>query len=307
MSATNLGRRIILTLAANRAVTRFVSRYGMRLGASRFIAGETLTDAIAVTRRLNADGIAVTLDRVGESVADAAEATAMADAYIEMLDHIAASGVDSNVSLKPTQMGMDISADLCHDNVERIVAHARRLGNFVRIDMEGTPHLDGILDLFAALRQRYDNVGTVIQAYLYRSADDLEKLARLGANIRLVKGAYLEPPSLAFPKKADVDENFRRLIAQYLAHGPYTAIATHDLATIDWCKRHIAEHNIPFDRFEFQMLYGIRSETQRSLARAGYKVRCYVPFGQDWYPYFSRRLAERPANLFFVLGSLFRR
>lgn len=307
MSATSLSRRVILTLAANRAVTRFVSRYGMRLGASRFIAGETLDDAMAVTRRLNGEGIAVTLDRVGESVTDAGQAREMADAYVEMLDRIADTGVDSNVSLKPTQMGMDISMDLCRENVERIVARAQQYGNFVRIDMEGTPHLDRILDLFTQLRKRYDNVGTVIQAYLYRSAADLDNLAAIGANIRLVKGAYLEPPSLAYPKKADVDENFRRLIAQYLQNGPYTAIASHDLAIIDWCKQYIAQHNIPRDRFEFQMLYGIRSETQRSLAREGYKVRCYVPFGKDWYPYFSRRLAERPANLFFVLGNLFRR
>jgi proline dehydrogenase len=303
-----VGRRAILTLAKSPAVERWVRRWGPQLGARRFVAGETIADAIAAVAASNRDGIMATLDLVGESVTDRAAATAAADAYVAIFDAIAAAGVDSTASLKLTMMGLDIDRDLAVANVRRVLDAARRHGNFVRIDMEGSAYTQVTLDIYRELRQAgYDNVGIVIQAYLYRSEADLAALDDLRPNVRIVKGAYDEPPSVAFPAKADTDANYRRLVERQLRRGFYTAVATHDVALIDFTRELVRRAGIPHDRFEFQMLYGIRSGLQRALAAAGYRVRVYIPFGSDWYGYLMRRLAERPANLAFVLRNLARR
>lgn len=303
-----LARRAILSLAANPAVRRVALKHGMKLGASRFVAGETLDQALQVVADLNRQGIEATLDHLGEFVSDAAEARAAAEVCLATLDGIHRTGVKSHLSVKLTQLGLDIDLDLCRENMRRILSRAREYGNFVRIDMEDSPRTDRTLALFRELFQEFGprHVGIVLQSYLYRTDQDLQEMARLGANVRLVKGAYMEPPSVAYPSKADVDRKYIEHIRQYLASGCYTAIATHDERAIRAAQAFAAERGIPRDRFEFQMLYGIRRERQRQLAQEGYRVRVYVPYGRDWYGYFTRRIAERPANLWFVLSNLFR-
>jgi proline dehydrogenase len=278
----------------------------MKLGARRFVAGETWDQAAAHVQALNDQGVIATMDYLGESVADERQALAARDVYLELLDHIKTSGVTANVSLKLTQMGLDISPGFCAGNVAAIVGRAAELGNFVRIDMEDSPRTDKTIEIFRGLRQRFDNVGLVLQAYLLRSEDDIRALAGLRPRLRLCKGAYLEPATVAFPKKKDVDENFKRLITLSLELGCHTAIATHDERIIAWAERLISERHIPRDLYEFQMLYGIRPALQRRLAADGHTVRVYVPFGEQWYPYFTRRLAERPANILFLLSNLWR-
>lgn len=302
----SVSRKVLLGLAANRLVTHLVSRYGMALGASRFIAGTGLDAALTAVRELNAAGSAATLDYLGESVSDRAEAEQSVKAYLSALDGIAAAGVDSNVSLKLTQMGLDIDAELCLANVARVVERAGRHGNFVRIDMEDSAHLPATMEIFDRLYDRYDNVGLVIQAYLYRAERDVATLTLRGANLRLVKGAYAEQPDVAFARKSDVDANFVRLIQQRLDSGVYTAVATHDPAAIEATLSHAAAAGVDRSRYEFQMLYGIATALQKDLVQRGFKVRVYVPYGSQWYPYFVRRLAERPANLLFFLRSLAR-
>ena len=309
MDMQTISRKIVLTVAGNRLVTGFVQRFGMSLGAARFVAGESLEDAIEAARTLNEAGIRVTLDHLGESVSHATQATEAVDEYLKLLEDIDASGVDANVSLKLTQMGLDIDADLCLANLEKIVAKAKELDNFVRVDMEDSPVTQVTIDIFRRVHQQYGgaHIGLVVQAYLYRTNDDIAKLNEIDANLRICKGAYSEPPEVAFPKKADVDKNFVTLIEDHMGRGNYTAIATHDTSIIDATKDLAAREGISSDSYEFQMLYGIRPWLQKSLADEGYKVRAYVPYGRDWYPYFSRRLAERPANIWFFIGSLFRR
>lgn len=302
-------RKVILSLADSRAVNRFVKRYGLALGAARFVSGSTLEDGIEAVRRLNAKGLKATLDNLGESVHDSAAAIRAADLYVTMLERIKESGVDSNVSVKLTQIGLDIDRDLCLDNVRRIVRRALELGNFVRIDMEDSNHTTATIDVFKAVRADFPNVGLVIQAYLYRSEQDLLELEKEGirANLRLCKGAYNEPADRAFPTRAQVDANFKKLIEMHLRSGCYAAIATHNESLIAAAERFIAQNRIPREQFEFQMLYGIRHGLQEKLAAQGYTVRVYVPFGTEWYPYFMRRLAERPANVLFVLRNLLKR
>jgi len=300
-------RRLILTLAGNRLVTRLVSRYGMRLGARRFVAGEDWEQAVVQVKALNDSRMSTTLDYLGESVTDTAQARAARDTYLALLEKIDASGVRASVSLKLTQMGLDISRELCVENVGAIVRKAADLGNFVRIDMEGSAYTQVTIDIYRELRRDFDNVGLVIQAYLYRSEEDVRSLAGLRPDLRLCKGAYLEPADVAFPRKADVDENFKNLIALNLGQGGRTAVATHDEKIISWTEAYIRENRVPKELYEFQMLYGIRPALQRRLADAGHPVRIYVPFGTEWYPYFTRRLAERPANVLFFLGNLLRR
>ena len=278
----------------------------MRLGASRFVAGETLDAAMAAVADLNSRGISATLDHLGESVTEAAEARAAADSYLDLLDAIQRSGVDANVSLKLTAMGLAIDPALAEANLRRILARAQAAGNFVRIDMEDSPYTQITIDLTEKFFAEFGNVGTVIQSYLYRSEADTADLTARGISLRLVKGAYKEPAAVAYPKKADVDAALRRLIELRLLSGVYTAVATHDEAMIAFTKEFAARHQVGRDRFEFQMLYGIRSGLQQQLAREGYKVRCYVPYGGQWYPYFVRRLAERPANVLFILRSMLR-
>ena len=274
--------------------------------ASRFVAGSDLDQALAVSRDLNSESATVTLDHLGESISSLDEAAAARDVYLTTLSTIHDRSIQGNVSLKLSQFGIDLSMDVCRSNVAQLVERAALLNGFVRVDMESSEHVDRTLDLVHDLHARHGAVGTVIQAYLYRSKADIEKLNELGIRVRLCKGAYLEPASVAFPQKADVDRNYVELMQLLLNEGTYPAIATHDEKMIEATKAHAAAHNIPRDRFEFQMLYGIRRDLQRQLVKEGYRVRVYVPFGKAWYPYYMRRLAERPANIFFILRNLFR-
>jgi proline dehydrogenase len=267
----------------------------------RFVAGEKLSDAVGAIKKLNAAGMTATLDYLGESVATAQEAGAAAMQYVAILHAIERAQVQSNASLKLTQMGLDVDRALCVRNVDRIVAQAAQFGNFIRIDMEGSDYTQVTLDIHRQLFERHQNVGVVIQAYLYRSEADIRELNRLGARVRLCKGAYNEPANLAFPDKADVDANFVKLMQMLLSEGTYPGIATHDERMIEATRDYAAKHGIGPDRFEFQMLYGIRRDLQEQIVRDGYRMRVYVPYGEEWYPYMMRRLAERPANIMFVL------
>jgi proline dehydrogenase len=283
-----------------------------RRSAHRFVAGNTLADAIEVVRQLNAAGLEVSFDHLGESVTDEAGARQATQAYFEMMDAIADNGVRATVSLKLTQLGLDIRESLCVENLRSILERAQATQNHITIDMESTEYTDAALKVFRTLRQDFGNVGIVIQAYLYRSEADMKALAQEGAFVRLCKGAYKEPPDRAFPDKADVDANYVRLTQLFLtpearAAGAYLGIATHDQKMIDAAKAYISAHDVPYDTFEFQMLYGIRPRLQEQLRDGGFKVRIYVGYGTEWYPFFMRRLAERPANVWFVLSNFFRR
>jgi proline dehydrogenase len=300
-----LMRSLFLSMAQNRAANRWAKRYGLRLGAQRFVAGETIDDAIRVVRTLNQQGMTVTLDHLGEFVNDESEANEAADYCVRTLEAIHASGVDASLSLKMTQTGLDISRELCMNNMRRILDVAKKYGLLVTIDMEDFSHCQITLDILDELRKDYDNVGTVIQAYLYRSLEDVQRLGAEGVHLRIVKGAYKEPPEVAFPDKADVDANYIKLMEAQLLSKGFTAIATHDEKMIEHAKSFIAQHNIPKEKYEFQMLYGIRTNLQQQLVREGYPMRVYVPYGNDWYGYFMRRLAERPANVGFVLKGMF--
>lgn len=305
MDLTPLYRKIVLSVAANSFVTKTANKIGMRLGASRFVAATNLEGALEVVRDLNRRGILVTLDYLGEGVVAEPVARQMGQAYLELLDGIKRTGVNANASLKLTQMGLSFSRPLAEEIVTAIVHRAKEHSNFIRIDMEDTPYTDVTLSIYENLRKKgYDNVGTVIQSYLYRSEADVRALNEMNANLRIVKGAYKEPPEHAYPNKADVDENYKKLVELRLLGGYYTAIASHDEKIINWAKDLVAKHRIPKDRFEFQMLYGVRMQWQESLAAEGYRVRCYVPYGEMWYPYFTRRIAERPGNAWFVLKNM---
>ncbi len=297
----------LLYLARQQSVRRFViSNPAARRLARRFVAGETLDDAIAVTRTLNARHISVSLDHLGENVADAREAKAAAADYIETLDRIHGAGLEANISVKLTALGLDIGTELARANLARVLRRAGEQGIFVRVDMEGSAYTQRTVDLVTDLRREFANVGTVLQAMLYRTPRDLEHLVERKIRVRLVKGAYLEPPSLAYPKKADVDEAYLHLMRRLLEFGAYPAIATHDETMIDEAKRFAAEKGIARARFEFQMLYGIRRDLQDELAGEDYNTRVYVPYGTQWYPYLTRRMAERPANLVFVASNMLR-
>ncbi len=274
--------------------------------AGRFVAGETLDQALAISRKINDEKIDITLDVLGESISNLAEAGQARDAYLRTLAAIHDSDIRGNVSLKLTQFGLDLSYEQCLANVEQLVARAAELKSFVRIDMESSEYTSRTLDLVKELHQRHGAVGTVIQAYLYRSKEDVEELCRRGIRVRLCKGAYLEPPSVAFPRKADVDRNYVELMKLLLDKGTYPAIATHDEDMIRETEVYAAAKKLPRDAFEFQMLYGIRRDLQRRLVAEGYRLRLYVPYGRAWYPYYMRRLAERPANIFFILRNIFR-
>lgn len=274
--------------------------------STRFVAGETLDQALAVARRLNAEGITVTLDHLGESVSTLAEAAEARDVYLRTLDAIHDNGIQGGVSLKLTQFGLDLSYEQCLANVDRLVRRAADLGNFVRVDMESSGYTDRTLDLVHTLHARFGAVGVVIQSYLYRSQADVEKLCAAKIGVRLCKGAYLEPAAVAFPRKSEVDKSYLALTRYLLESGVYPALATHDEAVIHQVCGFVTERRIPRDGFEFQMLYGIRRDLQRRLVAEGYRLRLYVPFGKAWYPYYMRRLAERPANVLFMLRNLFR-
>jgi proline dehydrogenase len=279
--------------------------------ARRFVAGERLEEAIAAVQSLNGEGLLATVDHLGENVTSETEARDGTTEILDLLDALEVQGLRSGVSVKLTQLGLDLSPSLAIENLLRIVDRASQADRFVRIDMESSDYVQTTLDLFEELWTRYRNVGVVIQSYLYRSADDVARLVDLGVSVRLVKGAYDEPPEVAYEGIADTDASYVRLMKQLFgkeagANGVYPAIATHDEALIDWAKEHTRQEDISPDHFEFQMLYGIRPALQRQLAADGYRVRAYVPYGQQWYPYFMRRLAERPANALFLLRNLLR-
>ena len=274
--------------------------------AGRFVAGDTFADGLEAGRRINRENIAVTFDRLGESVTSLAEAEASRDEYLRVIEEISHHHVDANVSIKLTQFGMDISETACRANVEQLVRRARDRNGFVRIDMESSEYTERTLRMVNDLHAQYETVGTVIQAYLRRSEKDIETLCRQGIRVRLCKGAYLEPAEVAFQAKSDVDRNFVHLMRILLAAGTYPAIATHDEKIIQTAKDFAGARNLSRDSFEFQMLYGIRRDLQRRLVAEGYRLRLYVPFGKAWYPYFMRRLAERPANVLFLARHLLR-
>jgi proline dehydrogenase len=295
-------------LARSSILKSLASRYGMRTSTSfarRFIAGETIEEAIEAARAVERGGRTHTLDYLGESAASLAEADAATRDYLRIVDAIIRAGIGRNLSVKLTQLGLDVDRGSAVDNLRRLLDRAE--GFFVRLDMESSPYTEVTLDIFETLWQHgYRNVGVVLQADLHRTEQDVERINKLGARIRLVKGAYREPKTVAYPRKADVDAAYARILKQLLLEGHYPAIATHDPVMIDLTKRFARERAIRPDRFEFQMLYGIRRDLQDTLVREGYRVRVYIPFGRQWFPYFMRRLGERPANLSFVLRALLR-
>lgn len=296
-------------LSHSRTLKRLTARRGIGGGhaaARRFIAGETTAEAVEAVRRLEAAGLHHTLDHLGESVSTRKGTDACTREYLDLMRDVAGAGIERNLSLKLTQLGLDVDQRVCAANLERILSEGDRLGFFVRIDMEGARYTQATLDLFeAAWRRGHRNAGVVLQSCLYRTEQDLERIVALGARIRLVKGAYREPKTVAHPRKQDVDAAYARLAKRLLLEGNYPAIATHDEAILAEVKRFAAERKLSRDTYEFQMLYGIRRDLQASLAAEGYRVRVYVPFGREWFPYFMRRLGERPANLGFVLRSVF--
>jgi proline dehydrogenase len=300
-------RNILLGLAKRPAIGRWVTRHGVtRRMARRFIAGETIKEAVAAVRTLNNQEISATLDCLGENVREYSDAERSRQTYFAMLERIKQSGINANVSLKLTQLGLDLGDDFCAEMLESIVMRSAEFGNFVRVDMEGSAYAVRTIDIVMRLRREYDNLGVVLQAYLYRSESDLKRLLQMDCRVRLCKGAYRESSVVAYPRKQDVDANFVRLAAMLLSSGIYHGIATHDPKMIDAAAHFAARNGIPKNSFEFQMLCGIRSDLQRQLVADGYRVRVYVPFGTEWFGYFMRRLAERPANLFFLLRNLLR-
>lgn len=307
-SLNPLFRKGILIATNNSVVTRTVRRYGMNLGASRFVAGETLDDCIVVLKRLNAEGLRVNTTILGEDTHDEATATAVTDAYANVLDRFADEQVNGNIALKLTHLGLNLGEDIAYQNVARLARHADTHNSSLRIDMEESTHVERTLRIYRRLREAgHDNVGTVLQAYLFRTDQDLIDLLPLNPNLRLVKGAYLEPDTIAFAKKSDVDANYLRLAERMFTGGGFTAIATHDERIIAHVIDVAERHAIPRDRFEFQMLYGIRPQLQLDLAAQGYRVLVATPYGPDWYHYLMRRLAERPANVLFFARNLARR
>ena len=319
-------RNFLIYLSKAAWAQKLVTSWGFAWrAASRFVAGETVGDAIRVVRELNARGINATLDQLGEHTSTAEEANASADAIVQVLQEIDKAGVKANVSIKLTQIGMGLDEETCRQNLVKILEQAKKSNNFIRIDMEDTPYTDVTLSMYQSMLERGftpDQVGLVQQAYLFRTEADVRKLLNEGARIRVVKGAYNEPPEKAFPKKADTDANYD-LLAKIMidatvtkennsvsADGrtpPFIAIASHDDKRIDFAKKHAEKMSLPKNAIEFQMLYGIRRDLQERLVKDGYLVRVYVPFGAQWYPYFMRRLAERPANIWFFASNYFRK
>lgn len=301
-------KNTLLFMAQNESVRKFVMSNRAARGVSRrFVAGEELDEALAATKVLNQQGLHVSLDYLGENVADEQEAQATARGYREILDRIHDSAADANISIKLTALGLDISRELCDENLAQILEHAGQMPIFVRIDMEGSAYTERTMDITLRVHERFEHVGTVIQSCLYRSKKDVEQLILQGVRVRLVKGAYKEPKALAFQVKSDVDRNYVRLMTLLLQRGNYPALATHDEAIIDAACKYARSNGISPKSFEFQMLYGIRRDLQEKLVSQGYNVRVYVPFGAQWYPYLMRRMAERPANLMFIASNAARR
>lgn len=303
-------RSTFIALSRNRSLRHFMerSRIGVKL-SSRFIAGMEIEDALRVCEAVNKQGMAATLDSLGESVTEEAAAHRAAEIYHKLLDAIAVRKLNANISVKLTQMGLEVQHQLAENIAHDLAHHAATLGNFLRIDMEDSSLTQITLDIVGRIHARAETrnaIGIVIQSYLYRSQSDIEQLIADGIRVRLCKGAYKEPPEVAFPRKTDVDANYVKLAKMLLDSPDYHGLATHDESMIDAAKKYAREHGIPPDHFEFQMLYGVRRDLQRDLVHEGYNVRVYVPFGREWYPYFMRRLAERPANVLFIARNLMR-
>ncbi|GIV18701.1 MAG: proline dehydrogenase [Armatimonadota bacterium] len=302
-----LTRAVVLKIASLPPVRHLITRgRPFRKLVDRFVAGESLQDALRIAKQLQSRGLKVSIDYLGESVRDRQMAEAVVAEYLRVLPTLAQAGLDTQVSVKLTQLGLDIENDFCVRNLERIVQCAQEVGGFVRIDMESREYTQRTLDIFDALHERYPNLGIVIQAYLYRSEEDIERLIRCKASVRLCKGAYAEPATVAYPKRSQVNAAYRRLMQKLLLSGNAPALATHDESIIRDAIAFAQNNNISPQRFEFEMLYGIRRDLQEKLASQGYQMRVYVPYGEAWYPYFTRRLAERPANLLFFLRHVLR-
>lgn len=302
-----LTRSLLLHLSARPSVRNFMLRSRVaRAVALRFVAGETVEDALRAARAVEDAGFSATLDYLGEHLHSDAEAATARDVYLRLLDEIRDRRLNANVSVKLTQLGLDLSTENCRERLKAVVARAAACGNFVRVDMEGSAYTERTLELVRAVHRSFENIGAVIQSYLQRSERDAEQLLAERIRIRLVKGAYDEPPEVAYPDKADVDATFLRLMRRLLSSGLYHAIATHDPRMLRATVEYARQQRITPDRFEFQMLYGIRRDLQARLLRQGYRMRTYIPFGGQWFPYLTRRLAERPANLLFFLRHLLR-
>ena len=297
----------LLYLAQNPRMKEFVTHNRVGRGAARrFVAGETLEDAMSATQELNRSGIQAALDHLGENVTNAQDARTATQEYIQALDLIRKTNVDANISIKLTALGLDISSDLCNENLCTILDHARDLDIFICVDMEGSLYTERTVETVVHMHKRYDMVGTVIQSYLYRSSKDTERLIAQSVRTRLVKGAYKELESVAYQEKYDVDKNYLQLMEMLLARGNFPAIASHDEQIITAACKYTRDHGISKASFEFQMLYGIRRDLQHQLVKQGYNVRVYVPYGSQWYPYLMRRMAERPANLMFFMSNILR-
>ena len=306
----SLMRKALLAGSTNPWLRDHATRYGfVRRSVSRFMPGERIEDALRAARELSGDGITTILTHLGENLTSAAEAEEVTQDYLDVMDKVAASGLDAQISIKPTQLGLDLDRALCERNLDRLIERAEQRGNFVWIDMESSPYVDPTLELYTRGRARTARIGVAIQAYLFRTAKDIEALIPLGSAIRIVKGAYLEPPDVAFAKKEDTDENFYKLCVRLMAPDAQQAgvllhIATHDIALADRLNAWIAANQVPTSAYEFAMLYGIQREQQLRLARAGKRLRVLISYGEYWFPWYMRRLAERPANVWFVLKNL---
>lgn len=301
----NISKNFFLHVSKNRLLNKAAKKWGLRLGASQVVAGDSIDSMVKRVKQLNENGLVCTLDHLGEFVTSTKDAITATDEIIKTLEVIAKEGLDSQMSVKLTQLGIDIDRQFCVSNMQSILKVAKEHDLFVTIDMEDYSHCQLTLDILRELRESHDHVGTVIQAYLFRSEKDVEDLK--GVTLRLVKGAYRESTSVSYQQKKDIDDNFFRLIKMHLLSGSYTAIATHDHRIIARVKEFVEKEKIPRDQFEFQMLYGFRRELQNSLVNEGYKMRVYVPYGDDWFAYYMRRLAERPQNVSFALKGLLSR
>ena len=295
-------RNVLMNLSENEMLNAAAQKYGLKLGAESVVAGTNLEEMIESVKKLNAQGIEATIDNLGEFVYDEAIATKAKDEILEVIDAIQKHGLNAHISVKPSQVGLDIDIDFCYDNLREIVEHAAQYGIFVNLDMENYTRLQSTLDMLEELNKVFNNVGTVMQAYLFRAKEDIERLKDY--RLRIVKGAYKESAEVAYQDKLEIDINFLELVEYHLLHGKFTSIATHDHNLIAHVKQFVNDHNIPNDKFEFQMLYGFRTEMQQQLAK-DYNFCTYVPFGKDWYGYFMRRLAERPQNINLVTKQVF--
>ncbi|KXH81809.1 proline dehydrogenase family protein [Sporosarcina sp. HYO08] len=296
-------KEFFMGLSQNQLLNSTAKKYGLKLGAQHVVAGTNVAETIQSIKELNAQGISCTVDNLGEFVFERSEATTAKEQILEVIEAIHEHQADAHISLKPTQLGLDIEYDFCLENLREIVAKAHEYGIFVNFDMEDSGHLQPSFDILDELAKKYDNIGTVIQAYFFRAEEDLHKYKDY--RLRIVKGAYKEPADLAYQEKSQIDQNYIQLIEWHLLNGKFTSIATHDHNVINHVKQFVKENNIPNDKFEFQMLYGFRKDMQLQLAREGYNFCTYVPFGQDWYGYFMRRLAERPQNVNLIAKQVF--